>query len=259
MKRILIVDDILEKDSPLGQSIIKAGKNIKARFDFIEATHKAIELLKSGKKYDLILMDGRFDNCELQGPEAVKAIRKFSNVPIVMISSLSELNRRGVEKGADDFLQKHELPTDLVKFNGKIKQALSLDKERKIIKPEELADETIKNIITMLLPLDIDMQALALLHESGGDTEGFLKEMYGDGVDYFRKYEQLDKIVIKAEDASLDNLCRRAEVRLFFSKLSKRADAESLLCHDWHIKEINSFHNWYCALVNTLRGGKVNE
>lgn len=259
MKRVLVVDDLVAKNGLLGRDIIKASKKIKACFDFIETTDKAIELLKSGKEYDLILMDGQFNNCELQGPEAVKAIKEFSNVPVVMISGLSDNNRRGVRKGADDSLLKRELLADLGKADGKIQRALALDKNRKIAKPEALTEEMVKSIIAMLLPLDIDMQTLALLHESGKDTESFLKEMYNGGVDYSQKYERLNKIVIKAEDVSLDNFCRRAEVRLFFSKLSKHADAKSLLHHNWQLKGIKSFHDWYCGLVNILRGGKADE
>jgi len=139
MKRILVIDDSLRRDSYLGQYIIGAigaavGVDREISVDFIATAEEAIILLKD-KKYDLVLMDGKFDRSELQGPEAVTKIRRFSNVPVLMISNSPEMNKIGVAKGADDFLDnKVEIITD----KGMEKIKLLIDKSKKIKKSTQL-------------------------------------------------------------------------------------------------------------------------
>lgn len=284
MKKILMVDDIIGKDSPFGKDLIKAGKKINASLDFIETTEKAIELLRTAN-YDLVLMDGNFNNCDLQGPEATAEIRKFSNIPIVMISGNLEDNKRGVTRGADAYLDKDEVIKDIGCKNGKIKKSFSLDQNREIAKLSGRPTELIDYIVRIFLPLDIDIQTLEILCKEKGDTEKFLKEVYSDEIDYSRHLADLRFISSGEEAYALDasekakellnnsiplaerngidksrlyQLCGipNNQVTLFFLKLKKKTtDAKTLIGHNWKIQGVKSFHDWYCDLANILREG----
>lgn len=126
-KNILIVDDrFCLISNPLLSEIINAAKDMgEINIDFTTVSTKAIEMLRAGE-YDLVLMDGEFDNCALQGPEAVREIRKFSNIPILMISGLTSMRDEGIANGANDWIKKYEILKELEDENGKIRNMLAL-------------------------------------------------------------------------------------------------------------------------------------
>lgn len=123
MKKILIVDDrFCAISNPLIRTIANFTQE-EINIDFITVSTKAIEMLKE-RKYDLVLMDGEFDNCALQGPEAVKMIREFSNIPILMISGLPSVIEEGIANGANGWLNKYDILEDLKHKKSKIKKLL---------------------------------------------------------------------------------------------------------------------------------------
>ena len=133
--------------------------------------------------------------------------------------------------------------------------------------------EMANTIVQMFLPLDVDMQTLEVLCQDGGNIEEFLREMYSDEVDYSRKFQIFGNAVSKLllipdsdiDSVLLNELASAKSVESFFLKLSWRSEAKMLLQQNWAMdvfnsfNNINSFHDWYCALVNALRGGEINE
>ena len=129
---------------------------------------------------------------------------------------------------------------------------------------KQSAKTLINNIIQMFLSLDLDMQTLEVLRQNGGDMEKFLREMYSDDIDYFQKVnnlqsdirkldeiEEIDKEKIKIIYNLMDDVIN------FLQQLARKE--KNLLGHIWVTDEVNSFHNWYCALVKALRGGEADE
>ena len=133
-----------------------------------------------------------------------------------------------------------------------------------IVGGKKSAKELANNIIQMLLPLDVDMQTLEILRQNGGDMEEFLREMYSDRIDYPRKFqvftEKVNKLLLIPDSdinsILLNEIALAPSVESFFLKLSQQAEAKDLFQYDWDIEYINSFHDWYCALSNTLNGGR---
>lgn len=110
MKRLLIVDD--EKNI---REIIKKYAKFEG-YDFCEAQDglEAIERMKEQVSIDLIIMDAMMP--ELDGFSACKEIRKFSSVPILMLSARGEEYDRihGFEIGIDDYVVKPFSPKELM-------------------------------------------------------------------------------------------------------------------------------------------------
>lgn len=110
MKRLLIVDDetnirdIVKKYAQFeGYDCCEAGDGL-----------EAIEVMKKEEHIDLVIMDAMMP--ELDGFSACKEIRKFSNVPILMLSARGEEYDRihGFEIGVDDYVVKPFSPKELM-------------------------------------------------------------------------------------------------------------------------------------------------
>jgi two-component system response regulator CpxR len=101
-QRILMVDDDREFCNLVGEYIVGEGD-----FDFA-ACHdgqSAVDQLRHNT-FDMVLMDVGMP--VLNGFEALKAIREFSTVPVIMLTARGDdLDRiLGLEIGADDYLPK---------------------------------------------------------------------------------------------------------------------------------------------------------
>lgn len=109
MTKILLIDD----DEKLGELL----HNYFKRFDLelIAATHPAEGLEKLRSEHpDLVILDVMLPDQD--GFEVCRAIRRFSKVPIVMLTARGEVTDRivGLEIGADDYLPKPFEPRELV-------------------------------------------------------------------------------------------------------------------------------------------------
>lgn len=109
MYHLLVVDD--EK---MIRGLIKKYATFEG-YEVEEAENgmEAIELCKN-KNFDLIIMDVMMP--ELDGFSTCKEIRKFSNVPVVMLSARGEEYDRihGFEMGVDDYVVKPFSPKELM-------------------------------------------------------------------------------------------------------------------------------------------------
>jgi CheY-like chemotaxis protein len=104
--KILLVDDskILQREN--ASALQKAGYEVVCADDGEAALAEA-----EGQQPDLILLDMIMP--KMGGPEALIRLKKnpkTSHIPVVVLSSLSEMNRQKlVDLGAEDYLEKGEL------------------------------------------------------------------------------------------------------------------------------------------------------
>ena len=109
MARILLIDDDEQLGAPLAAYV--------ARFDMQlqQATRpsQGLELLRKGG-FDCAILDVMLP--EMDGFALCRAIRKDSDIPIVMLTARGEVMDRvvGLELGADDYLPKPFEPRELV-------------------------------------------------------------------------------------------------------------------------------------------------
>lgn len=109
MRRLLLIDDDEKLAEPLKQYFAKYDLALESE------THPltAISRLKQ-TSYDLVVLDVMLP--EIDGFEACRRIRQFSDIPIVMLTARGEVMDRviGLELGADDYLPKPFEPRELV-------------------------------------------------------------------------------------------------------------------------------------------------
>ena len=109
MNRILLIDDDMKLASLLGEYFEQFG------FELENAVlpSKGLDLLDQ-QLFDLVILDIMLP--EMNGFEVCKAIRKNSEIPIIMLTARGEVMDRivGLELGADDYLPKPFEPRELV-------------------------------------------------------------------------------------------------------------------------------------------------
>ena len=108
-KKILVVDD--------EPKIVQLARDYfeHAGFDVVSATTGSAALATArGEKPDLIVLDLGLP--EIDGLDVTRALRKESNVPIIMLTARAEETDKlvGLELGADDYLTKPFSPKELV-------------------------------------------------------------------------------------------------------------------------------------------------
>lgn len=109
MHRILLIDDDAKLASLLGQYFEQFG------FEIESATLPSQGLaLLAQNTFDLVILDIMLP--EMDGFEVCKAIRKDSEIPVIMLTARGEVMDRivGLELGADDYLPKPFEPRELV-------------------------------------------------------------------------------------------------------------------------------------------------
>lgn len=108
-KLILIADDDKVVHESLGIYLKAEGYSYISAFDGLEALH-----LAKTTSLDLIILDLMMP--EMSGIEVCREIRKFSDIPIIMLTAKGEEIDRilGLELGADDYIVKPFSPREVV-------------------------------------------------------------------------------------------------------------------------------------------------
>lgn len=114
--KILVVDDEKLIVKGIKFSLEQEGMQVDAAYDGEEAVKFA-----SSKEYSLILLDVMLP--KIDGLQACRMIREFSNVPIIMVTAKGEDMDKimGLEYGADDYLTK---PFNILELKARIKAIL---------------------------------------------------------------------------------------------------------------------------------------
>jgi DNA-binding response OmpR family regulator len=129
MKKLLIVDDEAKIREVLKEYAEFEGFLTDEAVDGMEAVKKCRE-----NDYDLIIMDVMMP--KLDGFSSVKEIRKFKNIPVLMLSARTEEYDKlfGFELGADDYVVKPFSPKEvmarinaILKRRGETKNENTLD------------------------------------------------------------------------------------------------------------------------------------
>ena len=109
MQKILIVDD----EAKIIEVLKAYAEAENYEVDGAENGFEAIEKCKNNK-YDLVIMDVMMP--KLDGFSAVKEIRAFSSVPVIMLSARGEEDDkiRGFDLGVDDYVVKPFSPKEVM-------------------------------------------------------------------------------------------------------------------------------------------------
>jgi DNA-binding response OmpR family regulator len=101
MTTVLIVDDNVRLTEPMQFQLQQAGFDVLLAHDGVSGLAKAL-----AQKPDVIILDIMLPG--IDGWQVCQEVRKFSQVPILMLTALGEeIDRvRGLELGADDYLTK---------------------------------------------------------------------------------------------------------------------------------------------------------
>ena len=107
--RILVVDDDVALCDLLKEYLGRFGYEVSGAHD----SDSGLDRIR-GDHPDLVVLDVMIPRVD--GFEVLKEIRKFSNVPVVMLTARGELSDKvvGLELGADDYLAKPFEPRELV-------------------------------------------------------------------------------------------------------------------------------------------------
>ncbi len=141
MSKVLVVDDEKSIVKGIKFSLEQDGNEVECAYDGEEA----LEMAKQ-TEYDIVLLDVMLP--KLDGFEVCKAIREFSNMPIIMLTAKDgDMDKiLGLEYGADDYITK---PFNILEVKARIKALI-----RRVKKTT--ADEPAKQIVKGDLFMDID-------------------------------------------------------------------------------------------------------
>ena len=151
MKKVLVVDDDKNICEWLKLYLQKEGFEIYFAYDGSEAVTVAKE-----KKPDIIVLDVMMP--VINGWEACKLIRQFTDVPIIMLTALdtTENKVQGLNIGADDYIVKPFEPVEVIaRINAHLRRAEKQNDES----DEEKADS---ELIVDNLEVDLDKYEVKL-------------------------------------------------------------------------------------------------
>ena len=194
MYRILVCDDERGIRTLVSKYAVFEGHSV------VEAVNgmEAVELCRT-KNIDIVIMDIMMP--ELDGFSAVREIRKFSNVPVIMLSARGEEYDRihGFETGVDDYVVKPFEPKELVaRVKAVLRRSSSAPKEEeKIVKYPGITVNLVNYELTLgdetinLPPKELELLYHLASHPNRVYTrEQLLEEVWG--FDYFGDSRTVD-------------------------------------------------------------------
>ncbi|MBL0934969.1 MAG: response regulator transcription factor [Rhizobiaceae bacterium] len=178
---LLIVDDDTRIRSLLEQYLGENGFRVTAAGDAAEARRKL-----AGLDFDLIVLDVMMPG--ETGVELTKSLRAEKDVPILMLTALSETDKRveGLEAGADDYLPKPFDPRELIlRVNAILRRGgpLTTPKVEQIVFGPytfQITRRELKRGGELLRLTDREQEILAMFAERAGETIP-RHELVGDG------------------------------------------------------------------------------
>lgn len=160
MYKVLIVDDEQGIRDLVAKYCDLEGFSHDGAADGLEAIQK----VKQGN-YDIVVMDVMMP--ELDGFSAVREIRKFSNLPIIMLSARTETYDKihGLEIGADDYIGKPFSPKELMLRINAVMNRVNSQKAMSEVYENELlkVDFTARIVSVEGKPVDLSPKEYELL------------------------------------------------------------------------------------------------
>ena len=152
--RILVVDDNASNRDLLTRRLQRQGHTV------LQAENGTIALAMVEKQApDLVLLDLMMP--EISGYDVLACLKsdlRFRNIPVIMISALSELDSivRCIEAGADDYLAKPFEPTLLrARVGSSLERKHLRDREREMIEALRIEKERSEQLLLNILPKEI--------------------------------------------------------------------------------------------------------
>jgi adenylate cyclase len=152
--RILVVDDNASNRDLLSRRLQRQGHTV------LQAEDGTIALAMVGKEtLDLVLLDLMMPG--ISGYEVLALLKgdpRFREIPVIMISALSELDSivRCIEAGADDYLAKPFDPTLLrARVGSSLEKKHLRDRERAMVEALRLEKERSEQLLLNILPRGI--------------------------------------------------------------------------------------------------------
>ncbi len=145
MYKVLVVDDEQGIRELVQKYCALEGFNCSEAQDGLDAIEKVKQ-----NNYDIIIMDVMMP--ELDGFSAVREIRKFSGVPIIMLSARTETYDKihGLEIGADDYIGKPFSPKELMlRINAVMNRVKSQKSTAEIYENEKLKVDFTARIVSV--------------------------------------------------------------------------------------------------------------
>ncbi len=124
LHHILVIDDDTRLRTLLGRFLEENGFHISLAKDTGEAKKMMQELM-----FDLMIVDVMLPN--ENGVDFTANLRKFSKIPVIMLTARGEFDDRikGLEAGADDYLQKPFEPKELLLRINNILKRMSVNQD----------------------------------------------------------------------------------------------------------------------------------
>ncbi|MER2534293.1 MAG: response regulator transcription factor [Rhizobiaceae bacterium] len=168
---LLVVDDDTRIRTLLKQYLGENGFRVTVAGNAAEARRKLV-----GLDFDLIVLDVMMP--EESGVDLTRALRAEKNVPILMLTALSETDSRiaGLEAGADDYLSKPFDPRELILRIGNILRrggpASTPKVEQIVFGPYtfQIARRELKRGGEVIKLTDREQEILAIFAARAGDT-----------------------------------------------------------------------------------------
>lgn len=139
-KKILVVDDDKNICELLNIYLKNEGYEVVFAYDGSDAVNKAKE-----EKPDLIILDVMMPI--INGWEACKLIRQFTNVPIIMLTALDTLENKvqGLNIGADDYIVKPFEPVEvLARINAHLRREENKSQKEDNLSSSEVEVDNLK-------------------------------------------------------------------------------------------------------------------
>lgn len=204
MKKILVVDDEHKIVEIIKAYLEKDGYQVMAAYDGKSAINSV-----SAQKPDLIILDLMLP--EISGWDVCRSIRKYSEVPIIMLTARDEVTDKivGLEMGADDYVTKPFDPKELVsRVRAVLRRTESKAEPKDIITIADLTIDIKKRQVRLgdtiidLTPNEFDL--LRVMAESPGRVFSrmqLLDKVQGDA------YEGYERTI----DSHIKNLRKKIE------------------------------------------------
>ncbi len=146
MSKVLVVDDEKLIVKGIKFSLEGDGMEVECAYDGEEALAKIKE-----NDFDIVLLDVMLP--KLDGFEVCKAVREFSNVPIIMLTAKdSDMDKiLGLDYGADDYITK---PFNILEVKARIKATLR--------RSRRTASDNASQIVKGDLKLDVDARRVMI-------------------------------------------------------------------------------------------------
>ena len=168
---LLVVDDDTRIRTLLSQYLVEQHFRVTVAATAAEARRKLESL-----DFDLLILDVMMPG--ETGVELTKSLRKTKDVPILMLTALSETDRRiqGLEAGADDYIAKPFDPRELVlRINNILKRggpAPELKQEQVIFGPFtfHIGKRELKRGAEIIRLTDREQEIMTLFGDRAGET-----------------------------------------------------------------------------------------